>query len=58
MLNKFPNNLEEQRKMLQNQQAKKNENLKLRSQLGECNGASKLLAQSLDSQKAKKKRHY
>jgi hypothetical protein len=32
--------------------------LKLRNQLGECNGASKLLAQSLDSQKAKRKRHY
>jgi hypothetical protein len=44
MLNKFPTNLEEQRKEIIKREAKKSEILKLRNELGECDGASRLLA--------------
>jgi hypothetical protein len=44
MLNKFPTNLEQQRQEILKQEAKKTEILKMRSEMGECDGASKILA--------------
>lgn len=58
MLNKFPTNLQEQREQILKREAKKNEIMKLRNEMGECDGASKVLAESLQTQKSKKLKHY
>jgi hypothetical protein len=43
MLNKFPHNLEEQRRELKLKDKEKREVDKLRNSLGDCDGASKAL---------------
>jgi hypothetical protein len=58
MLNKFPTNLQEQRQQILQQEAKKAEVLKLRGEMGDCDGASKVLAESLHSQRSKRSQHY
>jgi hypothetical protein len=57
MLNKFPSNLEEQRKEMVKREEKKNELMKLRHELGECDGVSKILAESLQAQRNRRQNH-
>lgn len=57
LLNKFPSNLEEQRRTLRVQEGKREEVERLRNELGECDGASKTFYDALQLRKSKKGRH-
>ena len=57
MLNKFPHNLEEERRQLKQKGLQKKEVEKFRNELGDCDGASQSLVESLEAQKKKKSKH-
>lgn len=58
ILNKFPQKLEEERNKLREREGKKREIEKLRNELGDCDGASKSLIESLQNQKNKRGKHF